>query len=41
MAVGLFAAVGLGEDLRLQAPHITGAALAVDEKEVHALAFVC
>jgi len=35
-----FPAVGLGEDLRLQAPRITGAALAVDGKVVHALAFV-
>jgi hypothetical protein len=36
-----FPAIGLGEDLRLQGAHITGAALALDERIVHALAFVC
>lgn len=36
-----FPAVGLGEDVRLQAAHITGAALAVNEQVVHALAFAC
>jgi hypothetical protein len=36
-----FQAVGLGEDLRLRAPHVSGAALAVDEQLVHLLAFAC
>ncbi|RPJ70149.1 MAG: hypothetical protein EHM24_16425 [Acidobacteria bacterium] len=39
--VDAFPAVGLGQDLRLKSPHIAGAALAVDEHVVHALAFVC
>lgn len=39
--VDAFPAVGLGQDLRLKSPHIAGAALAVDEHIVHALAFVC
>ena len=34
-----FPAIGLGEDVRLQGAHITGAALTVDEHVVHALAF--
>jgi len=36
-----FPALGLGEDVRLQEEHITGAALVVDDRVVHALAFVC
>jgi hypothetical protein len=36
-----FPAIGLGEDVRLQAAHIAGAALTLDERVVHALAFVC
>ncbi len=36
-----FPAIGLGEDLRLQGAHISGAALTVDDRVVHALAFVC
>jgi hypothetical protein len=39
--VAIFEAVGLGQDLRLKAPHIAGAALTVDGRVVHALAFVC
>ena len=39
--VDAFPAIGLGQDLRLKSPHIAGAALAVDEHVVHALAFVC
>jgi hypothetical protein len=38
-AVEKFPAVGLGEDLRLRSPRIAGAALAVDDKLVHVLAF--
>jgi hypothetical protein len=36
-----FPAVGLGQDVRLQSPHLAGAALAVDDEIVHALAFTC
>jgi hypothetical protein len=36
-----FKAVGLGEDLRLRSPRIAGAALAVDQKLVHLLAYAC
>lgn len=36
-----FPAIGLGADVRLQGPRLTGAALVVDERVVHALAFVC
>jgi hypothetical protein len=36
-----FPAIGLGEDVRLQGAHLTGAALALDERVVHALAFAC
>jgi hypothetical protein len=39
--VDTFPAVGLGQDLRLKAAGIAGAALAVDERVVHAIAFVC
>ena len=38
-SVDTFPAVGLGQDLRLKAPRLAGAALAVDEKVVHAIAF--
>ena len=38
--VDTFPAVGLGQDLRLKAAGIAGAALAVDEQVVHAIAFV-
>ncbi|MBP1635291.1 MAG: hypothetical protein H6Q10_1865 [Acidobacteria bacterium] len=34
-----FKAVGLGEDLRLHGPHLSGAALAVDDELVHVLAY--
>ncbi len=34
-----FPAIGLGEDLRISAPSVAGAALAVDEELVHVLAF--
>jgi hypothetical protein len=34
-----FRAIGLGSDLRLEAPHVAGAALAVDDRLVHVLAF--
>lgn len=34
-----FAAVGLGEDVRLRSPHIAGAALVVEERLVHLLAY--
>ncbi len=34
-----FPAIGLGEDVRLQGAHVTGAALTVDDRLVHALAF--
>jgi hypothetical protein len=37
--VSTFAGVGEGEDLRLEADSLTGAALAVDEKVVHLSAF--
>jgi hypothetical protein len=40
-AVEAFPAVGLGEDLRLRAPRIAGAALAVDQQLVHLLAYAC
>ncbi len=40
-AVETFPAVGLGEDLRLRAPRIAGAALAVDQQLVHLLAYAC
>jgi chitinase len=36
-----FKAVGLGEDLRLSSPQVAGAALAVDQKVVHLLAYAC
>jgi hypothetical protein len=39
--VETFPAVGLGEDLRLRAPRIAGAALAVDQHLVHLLAYAC
>ena len=34
-----FPAIGMGQDLRLESPHLAGAALAVDEEIVHALAY--
>ncbi len=37
--VDRFPAVGLGEDLRLASPTLTGGALAVDGKVVHLCAF--
>ncbi len=40
-AVESFKAVGLGEDLRLRSPQVAGAALAVDQKLVHLLAYAC
>ena len=40
-AVESFKAVGLGEDLRLSSPQVAGAALTVDEKVVHLLAYAC
>lgn len=40
-AVESFKAVGLGEDLRLRSPQVAGAALAVDQKVVHLLAYAC
>ena len=39
-AVETFPAVGWAQDLRLRSPRIAGAALAVDEQVVHAIAFV-
>jgi len=39
MEVEKFQAIGLGTDLRLQTPHVAGAALAVDDRLVHVLAF--
>lgn len=39
--VETFKAVGLGQDLRLKSAGIAGAALEVDEKVVHAIAFAC
>ncbi|HSK11015.1 MAG TPA: DUF6569 family protein [Vicinamibacterales bacterium] len=38
-SVERFPAVGLGEDLRLQAPKVAGAALALDDELVHLLAY--
>ena len=40
-AVETFPSVGLGEDLRLRSPRIAGAALAVDQRVVHLLAYAC
>jgi hypothetical protein len=40
-SVGAFPAVGLGDDLRLKSPRIAGAALAVEGRLVHLLAYAC
>ena len=40
-AVEKFPAVGVGEDLRLRSPRVSGAALVAGEQLVHLLAYAC